>query len=176
MFTKQYRSPLPYALSWPRGQVTSYNLWGGSGQSIVTRAHVQSPGRQLELRVSGKFVTHNMYYLQFYSDLFSLWIYPFAEFKRYHTRLIESESVSKRASPEPQLGLIFVLQLLTLVSAAYAHSSQPVVDLNTGFNTYDIHFGDRSFQLAFQENGIVMSHSSLVRRHQLMSISRHRYG
>ena len=113
-----------------------------------------------------------MYYLQFYSDLFSLWIYPFAEFKRYHTRLIESDTVSKRASPEPQLGLLFLLQFLTLVSAACAHSSQPVVNLDTGFNNYNINFGDRSFQLTYDQNGIVMSHSSLVRRHQLMSISR----
>ena len=110
--------------------------------------------------------------LQPLSYLLSLWVYPVTELKRYHIRLIESEPVCQRKSTEPQLGLVLVLQLLTLVSAAYAVPSQPVVDLTTGFNTYDIHFGERSFQLAFQENGIVMSHSSLVRRHQLMSISR----
>ena len=47
-----------------------------------------------------------------------------------------------------------------------------MVDLQTGFNNYDIHFGDRTFQLTYDNNGIVMSHSALVRRHQLMSISR----
>ena len=110
--------------------------------------------------------------LQPLSYLLSLLVYPVTNLKRYHVRIIESKPVCQGTSTEPQLGLVLALQLLIFVSAAYAVPSQPVVDLTTGFNTYDIHFGEKSFQLAFQENGIVMSHSSLVRRHQLMSISR----
>ena len=132
----------------PRGHITSVNLLGGTGQSCLTQAHVQCEGREPELYPSGKYLVHTMYDLQFYTDLFLLWVYPFAEFKRYHTRLIESDVFRKRASSEPGLGLVLLLQLLTLISVAYAHTSQPVVDLQTGFNNYDIHFGNHTFQLS----------------------------
>ena len=83
--------------------------------------------------------------LQPLSYLFSLFVYPVTNLKRYHVRIIESKPVCQGTSTEPQLGLVLALQLLIFVSGAYAVPSQPVVDLTTGFNTYDIHFGEKSF-------------------------------
>ena len=61
---------------------------------------------------------------------------------------------------------------MTLFTVAYAHNPQPVVDLDNGFSNYAIHFGQKTFQLVYNDNGIVMTNSELIRRHQLMSISR----
>ena len=61
---------------------------------------------------------------------------------------------------------------MTLFTLAYAHNPQPVIDLDSGFNNYAIHFGEKTFQLVYNDNGIVMTNSELIRRHQLMSISR----
>ena len=118
MFTKHHRSPRPYALFWPRGKVISYNLGGGLSQSVVTRAHVQSPRKQLGFWVSGKCVTHNMYFVQCCYYLFSLWIYPFAKFKTYHVRLIESDTVSKKCFPNGTFSRI--LDILKTIPLPFA--------------------------------------------------------
>ena len=73
---------------------------------------------------------------------------------------------------EPRVGIVLCVQLMALFSLAYAHNPQPVIDLETGYNNYAIHFGQKTFQLVYDTNDIVMTHSELVRRHQLMSISR----
>ena len=61
---------------------------------------------------------------------------------------------------------------MTLFTLAYAHNPQPIVDLDSGFNNYAIHFGQKTFQLVYNDDGIVMTHSELIKRHQLLSISR----
>ena len=61
---------------------------------------------------------------------------------------------------------------MTLFGVAYSHNPQPLVDLNNGYSNYAIHFGDKTFNLVYDNDGIVMTNSDLIRRHQLMSISR----
>ena len=145
---------------------------GDRGQSYLTHSHDQCCCREPEHNDSGKYLVLTMYNFQFDTNLLYVWGYPFLEIKRFHTRVIEPNAFRKGTSSELRVGLVLLLQLLTLITVAYAHNPQPVVDLQTGYNNYAIHFGQRTFQMTYDNDGIVMTHSDLVRRHQLMSISR----
>ena len=112
--------------------------------------------------------------VQLLVDFIYLLCYPLCQTKKFHENIIgRSQHVtSKGKCSEPRIGFVFFTQLITLFSLAYAHNPQPVVDLESGFNNYAIHFGQKTFQLVYNDAGIVMTHSELIRRHQLMSISR----
>ena len=100
--------------------------------------------------------------------------YPIYEAKKFHENVIGRPQYAnpKGKCSEPRVGIVLCVQLMTLFSLTYAHNPQPVVDLETGYNNYAIHFGQKTFQLVYSDTGIVMTHSEWIRRHQLMSISR----
>ena len=111
--------------------------------------------------------------VQLFVDFIYLLCYPLCQTKKFHENITgRSTHALKGKCSEPRIGVIFLIQLMTLFTLAYAHNPQPVVDLDSGFNNYAIHFGQKTFQLVYNDDGIVMTHSELIRRHQLMSISR----
>ena len=129
----------------PRGHISLANLWELRGQSCLTQAHDQCCSREPVFCHSGKYLVLTMYNLQFDTNLLYVWGYPFLEIKRFHTMIIEPNAFRKGTSSEPRVGLVLLLQLLTLITVAYAHNPQPVVDLQTGYNNYAIHFGQRAY-------------------------------
>ena len=97
------------------------------------------------------------------SNFIYLWCYPIYEAKKFHERVIRPNAIRKGKCSEPRVGIVLCVQLMTLFSLTYAHNPQPVVDLETGYNNYAIHFGQKTFQLVYSDTGIVMTHSEWIR-------------
>ena len=112
------------------------------------------------------------YIIQHAVDFLCILAYPLWETKNYHQRLIDRPTRPTGKCSEQRVSLVLFVYLMTLFTVAYAHDPQPVVNLENGFSNYNIHFGQKTFQLVYDDNGIVMTNSDLIRRHQLMSISR----
>ena len=135
-----------------------------------------SHSRQPRHQHSGKLLRHTMrairWVIQRHVDFFYLLAYPLCQAKKFHKSIIDGSTRATGKCSEPRVHIVFLVYLMTLFTVAYAHNPQPVVDLNNGFSNYAIHFGQKTFQLVYDDNGIVMTNSDLIRRHQLMSISR----
>ena len=110
--------------------------------------------------------------IQYSINFLHLFAYPFYQAPKFYTNVIDGSTRTPRRGSEPRVQHIFLIYLITLFTVAFAHNPQPVVDLNNGFSNYAIHFGEKTFNLVYDNDGIVMTTSNLVRRHQLMSISR----
>ena len=83
--------------------------------------------------------------VQLSSNFIYLLCYPIYEAKKFYENLIRPNAVPKGKCSEPRVGIVLCVQLMTLFSLAYAHNPQPVVDLETGYNNYAIHFGQKTF-------------------------------
>ena len=134
--------------------------------------HLRQPNHQH----SGKYLRNTMrttrWVIQYSIDFLHLFAYPFYQAPKFYTNVIDGSTRTPRRGSEPRVQHIFLVYLMTLFTVAFAHNPQPVVDLNNGFSNYAIHFGEKTFNLVYDNDGIVMTTSNLVRRHQLMSISR----
>ena len=103
--------------------------------------------------------------IQLCADYLYLLCYPLCQSRRFHQNIIGRSAHTAGTCPKPRIGIVFLVQLMTLFTLAYAHNPQPVVDLDSGFNNYAIHFGQKTFQLVYNDDGIVMTYSELIRRH-----------
>ena len=112
--------------------------------------------------------------IQFVVYLFYLLTYPIHSPKIFHHDVIATRRTgpSSRQSAKPSTGFILFIQFVALISIAYAHNPSPVVDLATGHVNYDIKFDHNNFRLIYDTTGVVMYHTALQRRHQMVGISR----
>ena len=103
-----------------------------------------------------------------------LFTYPIHSPKSFHHDVIATSRTraTPRQSAKPNTGLVLFLQFVALIAIAYAQDSSPLVDLSSGHVNYDIKFDHNNFRLIYDTTGVVMYHTALQRRHQMVGISR----
>ena len=148
-------------------------------RSVVSSTSAWNVISNLRQRIhhnSGKLLLNIMralrWVIQHGFDFLYLLAYPFCQAPKFYHDVIDGSTRPKGKRAESRIHFIFLVYLMTLFGVAYSHNPQPLVDLNNGYSNYAIHFGDKTFNLVYDNDGIVMTNSDLIRRHQLMSISR----
>ena len=100
--------------------------------------------------------------VQLIVDFLYLLSYPVCQTKKFPQSIIDRSTRTAGKCSEPRVDIVFLVYLMTLFTVAYAYNPQPVVDLDNGFSNYAIHFGQKTFQLVYDDNGIVMTNSDLI--------------
>ena len=67
--------------------------------------------------------------------------------------------------------IISIAQCVTQIHSSH-NLNNPVIDLKSGYNNFIVQYQNLTMSLNFQENGVVLYESSLLKNHQLFSVSK----
>ena len=70
------------------------------------------------------------------------------------------------------LFFISIAECVTQIHGSHGLDNDPVIDLTDGYNNYQIAYNNLTMNLNFQDNGVVLYNSELLKNHQLFSVSK----